>query len=230
MKYSRTLDLVLASLREAKAGKVETAATLFQKAITQKDFDVTVAALERRQTKAFEEITAKNPTVASLFDAVVAKLAGKSEKAKGKTVVKAADEDDLEPVLDDMIAAGEDDGEGTSVAEPDDLSLEDLEDLDGDDTDDVLEMPQASTASEDSDDEDEEDKDDKKEDKDEKEEDAKPKKAKAEAEDDEADDAKEDDDEADDEEEAKPKKAKASAVVKANLAALDRLVKSKKSK
>lgn len=233
MKYSRTLDFVLAALSKAKEGKVEAAAVCFEKAMKQKDLNETVSALEDMQVAAFEELSKQKPAIRTLFAQLLTKQTAKTDAAKAgagkkepKKAEKAGNDDDLPTVLDDMTAA-EDDGEGADNGDLDDLTIEDLEDLDDDDGD-VIEMPEASTASDDSD-----DADDEKEDDEGKEEDSKKTKAKATKA--EAEDDKDDEEDADDDKEDKgdkeedPKKSAKASTVKANLAALDRLAKTRKT-
>jgi hypothetical protein len=239
MKYSRSLDLVLASLREAKAGKMETAAVCFEKALKQKDLDVMIATLEGTQKKAFDELAKANPTVAAMFKEVAAKRAKakKATKAKGKPFggkqappfgkkkEKADADTDLAPVLDEMTSSDED-GEEFPMDDVEDLTLDDLEDLDEGEGDGVAEMPESGvdTAAESDDDEDSED-------------DEKEESAEGDDEDDEKEESSEDDgnsneDEKDDMDDVSTvvQTAGKVKVVSANLAALDRLTKSMKSK
>jgi hypothetical protein len=226
MKYSKSLDLIIASLREAQAGKFDNAAVCFEKALKQADVKETIAALNAQNAKAFTEAAAKSPTLSALFTKIGEKQeAAKAKKVsavaaakpKAKKAEKAAEEDDLNPVLDDMVAA-EDDGESVDGTEFDDLSLDDLEDLEGDD----LEMSASEDDEDEEDDKEEsaEDEEDDKEDEDDKEEE---------------EDDKEDEDDKEEEEAKGKKKAKAATasksasgkkrvtLVASNLDALERL-------
>lgn len=230
-KYSRALDLVTSSIRLAQKGQMEKAAKLFEAALKSKDLDATLATLESQQVAAFNEVQKANPTLASLFTEIAAKKAPKKKaKAKAKPFggkaappfkkkVKAAEgeddgeeesgiDDELDPVLDEMTADDLSGDDGLNVVDGDDLSLEDLDELldDG-----VEEMPEANvTAGEGEDEGEEESADDSEEKKDDAEEES-------------SDDSE--DDEA--EEESAPAQTAKVKVVASNLAALDRLRKSK---
>jgi type IV secretory pathway VirB10-like protein len=228
MKYSRTLDFVLACLREAKAGKMENAAALFERALRQSDFDATVASLETKQVAAFDELSEKKPSIKALFEALAAKKAKKKVKAKPFGGKKAppfkkkekADLglDEIDPVLDEMTADEELDLEG------DDLDLTDLEGLDGEGVD---EMPEASPteAAED------EDKDSEEESSEDDDKDSEEESSEGEDKDSEEESSDEGDDEKKDSEEESTPAVTASKmkVLAGNLAALDRLAKAVKA-
>jgi hypothetical protein len=224
-KYSRTLDLVTTSLRLAQKGKMHEAAKLFEAALKSKDLEPTLASLERQQVAAFNDMQKANPTLASLFTEIAKSKKKSKAKAKPfggkkappfKKKVKASEgedekddeeesgvENELDPVLDEMTA----DDLGVDVVDGDDLSLEDLDGLLEDDG--VEEMPEA-TASEGEDDSEEESADDSEEKDDEEES---------------SDDSEDENDEG--EEESAPAQTAKVKVVAGNLAALDRLRKSK---
>jgi hypothetical protein len=231
-KYSRALDLVTSSIRMAQKGKMPEAAKLFEAALKSKDLDATLATLETQQVAAFNEVQKANPTLASLFTEIAAKAKPKKKsKAKAKPFggkaappfkkkVKAAEgedegeeesgiDDELDPVLDEMTADDLTGDDGLNVVDGDDLSLEDLDELL--DTDGIEEMPEANvTAGEGEDEGEEESADDSEEKKDDAEEES-------------SDDSEDDEGE----EESAPAQTAKVKVVASNLAALDRLRKSK---
>lgn len=239
-KYSRSLDFVLASLREASAGKFDTAAKCFEKALLQGDLKSTIAALETQQQASFDAVKKSNPTVASMFAEVAAKKKKKVTKAKGKPfggkqappfgkkkvkadAVTVAEGDELDPILDEMVADGEDmldlDGE--------DLTLEDLEGLEDDG---VEEMPEATASDDDSEEysSDEEKKAGEEESSDDGDDDEDDKEDKDDSEEESSDDS-DGEEKKDDEEESSPAVTTAKLkVVASNLAALDRLSQSVK--
>lgn len=225
-KYSRALDLVTTSIRLAQKGQMEKAAKLFESALKSKDLDATLAALETQQVAAFEAAKKANPTLASLFTEIAAKKKKSKAKAKPfggkqappfkkKSKAKASEgegddgeeesgvDDELDPVLDEMTADDLSD-DGLNTVDGDDLSLEDLDDLLDDDG--VEEMPEANvTAGDDEDKEEESSEDDK----------------------DDEEESSDESDEEDKEEESAPAQTAKVKVVASNLAALDRLRKSK---
>lgn len=230
-KYSRALDLVTTSIRLAQKGKMSEAAKLFEAALKSKDLDVTLASLETQQVAAFKEAQKANPTLASLFTEIAAKKKKAKAKAKPfggkaappfkkKSKAKASEgegedgeeesgiDDELDPVLDEMTAddlSGED---GLEVVDGDDLSLEDLDGLLEDDG--IEEMPEANVTAGEGEDEGEEESADESEEKK-----------------DDAEEESSDDSEDEGEEESAPVQTAKVKTVASNLAALDRLRKSK---
>lgn len=125
MKYSRSLDLILAALKNVSAGNTKVAGLAFSKAMEQADFKPTLAALEKQQAAAFEVVREANPSVASMFETLAAKAKAKKKakvKAKGKPFggkqappfkkkVKAADESEDDEEEDESEDDEEDDEE-----------------------------------------------------------------------------------------------------------------------
>ncbi len=135
MKYSRTLDKVLAALAFQVEGNHAQAARFFASAASAQDVTSVIASLEKQSQAAFASVqTAKEkPSLAKLL----------ATAKKPKKVVKAETEDmlsddDMDDVLDDMTASEEDE----------EISLEDLDDAASDETDEegVEEMPEATVA------------------------------------------------------------------------------------
>ena len=215
-KYSRALDLVTTSIRLAQKGKMSEAARVFEAALKSKDVNQTLASLEKQQAVAFNEMKRANPTLASLFTEIAAGKKKKKSKAKAKPFggkkappfkkkVKASegDDDEQESGIDELdpvldeMTADDFSDDSVDVLDGDDLGLEDLNDVLDDDDDGIEEMPEATAADDDSDDEEE-------------------------SSDDDSDDEEESsDDDSDDKEEGRVK------VIASNLAALDRLRRSK---
>lgn len=229
-KYSRALDLVTTSIRLAQKGKMSEAAKFFEHALKAKDLEATMATLESQQVAAFEAVKKANPTLASLFTEIAAKkktAAKKKVKAKPfggkaappfkkKSKAKASEgeddgeeesgvDDELDPVLDEMTADDLSGDDGVNVVDGDDLSLEDLDGLLDDDG--VEEMPEATVAGDDEGEGEEESSED--------------------GEDDEEESSDESDEEDEKEEESAPAQTAKVKTVVANIAALDRLRKSK---
>lgn len=140
MKYSRALDLILASLQYASKSDTVNAAKAYKMALAATDLEVTVASLDRIQaTLKKREETAS----VSILDAVTAKKHKKvSAKPKRRPMVRASDDEDFDEVMDDMtVEDASDDG----------LSLDDIEE-------DLDDMPEAkATAADESDEDSEED-------------------------------------------------------------------------
>jgi hypothetical protein len=215
---------------------MEKAAKLFEAALKSKDLASTLASIEKQQVAAFDEAQKANPTLASLFTEIAKGKTKKKAKAgkgkpfggkqappfKKKSKAKASEgedgddetesglDDSLDPVLDEMTAddLGDD---GLDVVDGDDLSLDDLDDVldDG-----VEEMPEA-TAGEGEDDSEEESSDDSEDDKEE------------ESSDESEEESSDDSDDKEGEEESTPAQTAKVKVVASNIAALDRLRKSK---
>jgi hypothetical protein len=227
-QYSRSLDLVTTSLRLAQKGKMIEAAKCFEHALKSKDLEKTLAALETQQVAAFAAVQKANPTLASLFTELA--KGKKKDKAKAKpfggkkappfgkkkSKAKASDDsakkddeeesgiDELDPVLDEMTA--DDFDGGVDVTDGDDLALEDLDGLlDGDDG--VEEMPEATVSAEGDESEEESDA--------------------ADGDGDSEEESADDSDDKEGEEESAPAATAKVKVVASNIAALDRLRKSK---
>lgn len=149
MKYSRTLDKILAAISFQVAGNHEQAARFFGSAAKAEDITQVMSALEKATKKAFDgaQVASKKPeSLAKLLE-----QAGKKKEVKvvakqeEKKLVKASEDDmtsddDMDGLLDDMTASDED------------ISLEDLDDA-TDDT--VEELPEASVEEDDQEEDDE---------------------------------------------------------------------------
>jgi poly-D-alanine transfer protein DltD len=152
MKYSRTLDKVLAALTFQVEGNTAQAARFFASAAAAPDVVSVVASLEKQSQAAFASMqTAKEkPSLAKLLATAKAKTDA-SKKADKKAVKAEIDDmmsdDNMDDVLDDMTASDETD----DMAEDDDteISLEDLDDATDDEG--VEELPEAKVMSAESD-------------------------------------------------------------------------------
>lgn len=156
MKYSKTLDLIIASLDFASQGKIERAAAFLDKALRMKDVASVVEALDKMngEARAAEQATAAlEGRSSALAKALAAKAAAKKVKAKpaakkpagkgkpfgGKMAppFKKKAKADLDPTedftetLDDMVVDA-DLSDGV-----DDLNLDDI-------AEDIEEMPEAT--------------------------------------------------------------------------------------
>ena len=162
MRYSKSLDLLIAAVTFGRQGDTNKAAICFDKALAMKDLGPTIAALERSQAKAHVELTAsltkKKKTTAQLM----AELAAKRRKAqtaagklpfpgaappfKKKSESEAADDegDSFDDIADDMTVGNGPAGNsrpvngpfgGGSTAAFGEDEAEDDEELDTDDLD-----------------------------------------------------------------------------------------------
>lgn len=139
MKYSRTLDKVLAALAFQVEGNHVQAARFFASAASASDVTSVIASLEKQSQAAFAGVqTAKEkPSLAKLL-ATAKKPTKKVVKAETEEMMS---EDDMDDVLDDM----------TASEEEDEISLEDLNDAavdceDEEQEEGVEEMPEATVA------------------------------------------------------------------------------------
>lgn len=130
MKYSITLDLLLASLSAASKGKHKTAAKMFDAALHAKDSKATIAALDKAQGEALATLkkekataakapvksTKKPETATERMSSFLEEIAKKREEAKkakkkpvsakGKKKVKAgSDQEEFDSTIDEMTEA-----------------------------------------------------------------------------------------------------------------------------
>jgi predicted sulfurtransferase len=133
MKYSTTLDKILAAIEFQVEGKHEQAARFFGSAAKSSDIKTVIASLDRANKKAFDSLqvaSTKPESLATLLQKASLKQKVTSKEVKASDEEKMSD-DDMDGILDDMTAS-----------EEDDISIEDLDDA----TDDgVEELPEAST-------------------------------------------------------------------------------------
>lgn len=145
MKYTRTLDLIVASVHYQIKGDFEKAAEALSQAASSKDVNRVLAALDNASEKAYAQATAsvrKTATLADFLKEVASKKAkaGSKKKPLKKKKAKASDDGDdqsFDEVVDDMT--------DEEAEAPEDLSLDDMDF--GDDTieldDSVEELPVA---------------------------------------------------------------------------------------
>ena len=167
MRYSKSLDLIIAALNFGQQGKMEKAAMCFDKALTMKDLGSTLATLDKAQANAHTALVASLSSKGKKTTAqLMAGLAAKRKAAKAKKPFPGAaplfkkkakadfgkddadegeDEDEgeesFDDVADDMTKASVK-AKARSVLAADDEEDEDL-DLDNI-SDDAIEMPEAS--------------------------------------------------------------------------------------
>lgn len=151
MKYSRSLDLILAALKSVSAGKPKIAGLALQKAMAQKDFKPTIAALELQQAAAFDVAREASPSLSAMFETLAAKAKAKKKvKAKGKPFggkqappfkkkVKAADESEDDEDMEEDEEGDDEETSDTTMTGTDPSDLEPVlremtmaEDLEGD--------------------------------------------------------------------------------------------------